>query len=268
MSSLPNRKRQRTTSFTFRKPTTARARTSSLTAIQRREVAQLAKGVVAKNTEIKKFWHSGSALVVYTPIITSLLSTDLKLINPFYPIAQGTADYNRVGDTITPKNVHVKLSLEQQSGRQDSSMYCRVIAFWSSSQVACYSVGASIWDDSSSLNPPVKLFINLADGTPQHNNSFLDYDNITPVYDKIHVVPQNQASVSSGINAQRKYIDLKFPMSKKKLQFWDGISGTGNQGYLKGKNFYVGIMVDSPSAPGATALLYCEAHCLVTFTDS
>jgi len=263
--SQSSNKRRRTGSKTWKKGT------SSLSQQQKNEISRIARKVAIKSEEVKKWWSSGSLLTPYTPIAASMGHDAIYLLNPFHLISVGVSDFNRLGDSIIPKYCHLKIQFEPYHdilvNSDNSEIYIRVIAFWSSSQLACSSLGVPQFSNATGLNPAQTLMINSSGPYGYHNNSFLDYDNITPVHDKVYVVPQNQSPVTAVKSVRRKYLSLSIKMPQKKMQYQDGSSGLGAGGFFKDKNFYFGVMCDYPNS-SVDPLCYMEANMLTTFTDA
>lgn len=242
---------------------------SGLTQDQKRQVLQIAKRLDERQKENKKYWSRGSLINNSSPVSVALLPNVVQCINPFYPITQGTADYNRLGDSIIPKSVHLNLLMESNwsSGINtvNSTIEVRVIAFWSSSQLACYSAGVPVFSSWISANPAQNMFLG-GDSFP--TKALPDYDNITPVYDKIHIIPQNQSPTTANTQVQRIQRKIKIPIKPVKHQYQDGSSATGNGGYFKDKNLYIAVMSDSPYASSTDTLCNVEARWLTVFTDA
>lgn len=263
------RKRTRSTTTSPYPKKTSITRVNALTPSQRKQVLLIAKRLDEKQKENKKYWSRGSLVTPTAPVSVSLLPNVVQCINPFYPISQGTADYNRIGDSIIPKSLHLNLLMESNwsSGVNtvNATIEVRVIAFWSTSQLACYSAGTPVFSSWVSANPGQNMFLG---GDAYPTKALPDYDNITPVYDKIHIVPQNSSPTTANTQVQRVQCRIKIPFKNNKHQYQDATTATGGGGYFKNRNFYVAVMCDSPYASSTDTLANVEARWLTVFTDA
>jgi len=261
------KRRLGTTPYSYKRPKVATVTKTVLTPQQVAAVKKIASSVDERNKEKKIFYSYGSLVTPSAPMSVNLRPQQIYLCNPFYPISQGTADYERIGDSILPKSVYFRLLFEQYSGLYNSSVDVRVVCFWSDAQLSCYSAGVPTWQASTSLDPSLYLFFGGADNL-QSTKAFTNSNNISVVYDKNMTIPQNSSTLNGNTATQRKYCNFRIPMPKRKLQYYDATSTTGGGGFMKGKNFYCAVMVDSPYANVDNPLAYCEGRFITVYTDA
>jgi len=260
------KRRLGTTNYVAKRAKTT-TKPSGLTPTQVAAVRRIAATVDERRKEKKIFWSFGSLVTPSAPMSANLRPQAVYLANPFYPITQGTADYNRIGDSIFPKSVFFRWDIEQYSGLYNSSLDIRIICFWSDAQLSCYSAGVPTLQASTSILPTEYIFYGGADGL-QSTKAFTNSNNIRVVYDKNYTLNQNSSTLATNLATNRKKIKFRIPMPNRKLQYYDATSTVGGGGFMKDKNFYCAIMVDSPYADANDPLAYVECRFITTYTDA
>lgn len=232
----------------------ARKDLKSLTKMQKKGVARIAKSVVARQEELKQ--HAASIQPVN---IVDNLGFFRHLTNP----TQGLADTQRVGDSITVKSIKIRLNLYNS-----------------------VDMGAAPWTDfriivfqykSNDNTPQVgNLFLqsNANESTPAGNPEFGTYSpfNIDYVPRIYHILYDKHVRTEQGLNAAGQFgqtgkiahtMFFKVPLKycKRKIQFQGGGTTTNN-------GIWLYVTTGQTGAPIHTVLPSIKFDYNIRFTDA